>query len=64
MTDRFENNLVPNSWEGDPAPSLTVEVELFMLVWPLEVVMGNLAELPERGGSIGDVAAVDGPDWG
>ncbi len=54
---------MPNSWEGDPAPSLTVEVELFMVVWPLEVGRGNLAELPERGGSIGDVAAVDGPDW-
>jgi hypothetical protein len=61
-TNLLENNLPPNSCEGDPAPNLTPAATFPNP--PAEVAgIGNRID-PLEGGSMGEVAAVEEPERG
>ena len=63
-TNRLEYNLLPNSCEGEPAPSLAPAAALASELGVLEVDIGNRREFPEDGGSAGEVEVVDEAEGG
>ena len=62
-TDRLEYSLLPNSCDGEPAPSRLLPGAAFIPPSAVGFPKGERTALPE-GGSIGDVLAVDAPDRG
>lgn len=63
ITYRFEYKRPPSSCEGEPAPNRALFGESPEFTNPFAVPNGDFIELP-GGGSTGELAPVEGPDWG
>lgn len=62
MAYLLEYSLPPTSCEGEPAPILVLPIG-FVIPFTPGAPNGDRTALPAAG-SIGDVFAVDEPDWG
>ena len=60
----MEYSLLPNSCEGEPAPSLAPAAALARELEELGVDIANLREPPEDGGSAGEVEVVEEAEGG
>ncbi len=63
ITYRFEYKRPPNSCEGEPAPNRALFGESPEFTNPFAFPNGDFIEFP-GGGSTGELAPVEGPDWG
>lgn len=63
ITYRFEYNRPPSSCEGEPAPNRALFDESPEFTSPFVFPNGDFITLP-GGGSTGELAPVEGPDWG